>query len=71
MRSSVTTTTPFWMGAAPVPSITRAALRTTVPVPLVGFVGAWAAARAGTAIASASRVRIGADGLRSSGTALA
>src|ERR1041385_5574966 len=31
--SSVTTTKPFWMGAVPVPSITRAAWRMTVPLP--------------------------------------
>ena len=36
MRSFVTTTTPSATGAAPVPSISRAAWSTTVPVPRTG-----------------------------------
>jgi hypothetical protein len=36
MRSSVTTTTPSRTGAAPVPSTSRAARSTTVPVPFSG-----------------------------------
>src|SRR3954447_10652542 len=73
IRSSVTTTTPFWIGAAPVPSMTRAALRTTVPEPLIGFVGACVSATVGRHNASVSdirrRVRIGIGGLEILGEA--